>query len=343
MSVNPYNNDDFSKASEHLRLAISMLSKHKIPPSPLNFRLGYDYVAGSNVSLKEALDQVMSVPQELSSDVLTDIYRRFFVQDQESLETVRRELRQVVESVQSELHESGGKLADYSGTLGHFAGVLGSSSSAEMMSDEVKKVLGDTQSLQASQQKLETNMSHIADEVDALRKELERVKEESLTDSLTGISNRKAFDAALTQTINAAVKEKTSFSMLLLDIDRFKKFNDTFGHLVGDKVLRFVATVLKRSVKGKDMAARFGGEEFAIILPETSLDDAYTVSEQVRKAISARKLKENSNGKDYGIVTISIGVAEFRFDEDPHDLIGRADKALYQAKESGRDRVVIAA
>ncbi|PVV21917.1 MAG: hypothetical protein B6D74_10745 [gamma proteobacterium symbiont of Ctena orbiculata] len=328
MDTNPYSHDDLAKAS-----------KHKIPPSPLNFRLGYDYVAGKSEELKAALDEMVTQSEALSTETLWEMYRRFFIQDDQALEKMRQELRHIIVNVQSEFARSGGNLSSYAQTLNRFADILDTSTTPERMSAEVKKVVDDTHSLEESQQRLESNMSHILTEVESLRKELEQVKEESLTDALTGISNRKAFDAALEHTVHSAREQKTPFCILLADIDRFKQFNDTYGHLVGDKVLRFVASTLKRCLKGKDMAARFGGEEFAVILPQTALIGAEAIAEQIRQAVSSGGLKDNSNGREYGKVTISIGIGQFRWNELPNELIQRIDRALYLAKERGRNRV----
>ncbi|MBT3203887.1 MAG: GGDEF domain-containing protein [Gammaproteobacteria bacterium] len=175
--------------------------------------------------------------------------------------------------------------------------------------------------------------------VESLRKELAQVREESLTDALTGIANRKAFDQALEKSFQDNAEKNTSFCVVIADIDFFKKFNDTFGHLVGDKVLRFVAATIKSCVKGKDTAARFGGEEFVLILPDTGMEGAEIVAEQVRKAISKSILRDIKNNEEYGKITISLGIGQFKKGELTNDLLKRADEALYQAKENGRNRV----
>ncbi len=126
----------------------------------------------------------------------------------------------------------------------------------------------------------------------------------------------------------------------MTDIDHFKKFNDTFGHLTGDQVLRLVAVSIKQNVKGLDTAARFGGEEFAIILPGCDLVGATQVAEQVRKAVQARELVKRSTGENLGRVTISVGVATFRKEDTPVTIVERADAALYAAKRGGRNMVV---
>ena len=126
----------------------------------------------------------------------------------------------------------------------------------------------------------------------------------------------------------------------MTDIDHFKKFNDTYGHLTGDQVLRLVAMSVKQNVKGQDIAARYGGEEFAVVLPNTVLRSAITVADHIRRAVMAKELMKRSTGEHLGRVTISVGVAALRPDDTPQTLIERADCCLYAAKRNGRNRVI---
>ena len=166
------------------------------------------------------------------------------------------------------------------------------------------------------------------------------MRAESLTDALTGLDNRKRFDWALNETMRQALASNTPMCLLLLDIDHFKKFNDTYGHQAGDGVLKLVARTMKSAVKGLDLVARYGGEEFAIILPNTALKDGVVVAEQVRKAVMSKELIKRSTGESLGRVTLSIGVAEMRGQERPSDIIQRADVCLYAAKDAGRNTVM---
>jgi diguanylate cyclase len=169
---------------------------------------------------------------------------------------------------------------------------------------------------------------------------LDRIRKESLTDGLTGIANRRSFDAALDSAIEAAEKGSRPFSVLLADIDRFKNFNDTYGHLVGDRILRFVARTLKQCIKGNDKPARYGGEEFGVVLPSTFLSGAQVVAEQIRHQIGSAELTNRTTGEKFGTITISIGVAQYRKGDTAASLLQRADRALYEAKSSGRNRVL---
>lgn len=345
MKTIPYIEDDFAKASEYLRLVIAFLSKQAVPPSPLNFRVGYEYVTGSNKKLVAAINGLVDSERDVSTESLWEAYQQFFVQDDKALESIRQELRHLIANIQGEFRRSGGDLSSYVNRLSQFSTILNDPISPEAMSAEVQKVIDDTRTMEQSQQEMESQMSNVLSEVESLRKELEQVKEESLTDALTGLANRRAFDKAIEQHMHSAqeIPSPSTFSLMLIDIDHFKQFNDTYGHLVGDKVLRFLSATLSHCLKGKDIAARYGGEEFAVILPQTPLSGADTVAEQIRNSISSIELKDRVNGESYGNVSVSIGIAQYRLNELPDELIQRVDQALYRAKDQGRNRVEKAA
>jgi diguanylate cyclase len=342
MKKNPYD-QRYEQACEYLRMALAVLSEHKLSPSPLNYRIGYDYVAGNDESLKAMLEDKLSGQGELTDATLWSLYRESYVQDEDALEAMREALRQIIASVQHDFRRSGESLGSYMQTLERFSELLDEPASPAAMSAEVNKVLQDTRRTRQDQSRISHELSHISSEVESLRKELEQVKEESLTDGLTGLSNRKAFDAVLEHTVHSARESGMEFCVLLVDIDHFKLVNDTYGHLVGDKVLRFTAATLKRLVRGKDTVARYGGEEFALILPDTGMEGASTVAEHIRETVSAGDLKDKNGNNSYGRITVSIGITGFHASDLPNKLIERADRALYLAKEHGRNRVENAA
>jgi diguanylate cyclase len=162
-----------------------------------------------------------------------------------------------------------------------------------------------------------------------------------MTDALTGIANRKAFDMRLLQAAAETSEENQPLCLLIVDIDFFKKFNDTHGHQAGDQIIRLVAQTFKKGLKGQDTAARYGGEEFALILPNTSMDNALRVAEMLRRTVEHKEVINRANQEKLGQITISVGVAQYRAGESLESFIERADAALYRAKQNGRNRVEV--
>jgi diguanylate cyclase len=180
-------------------------------------------------------------------------------------------------------------------------------------------------------------------EIDKLRREILQAREDALTDKLSGLLNRRGFELAFQDGISAHCRKVPPNPCLLLaDVDHFKKINDGYGHTFGDCVIRTVAKILRDNLKGKDVAARYGGEEFIVLLPDTPLKGAHFLAEKIRATVAQTCFHRADERKTDACVTISIGVARYRHGETPLNLIERADVALYAAKASGRNRVMVA-
>jgi len=173
-----------------------------------------------------------------------------------------------------------------------------------------------------------------------LRNNLERAEEAGMRDVVTLIGNRRYFDMTFAEELERARRTDLSFCLALADLDRFKLVNDRFGHLVGDRLLRLFAEILVQNVRAQDRVARFGGEEFALMLPGASLEDATAAAERIRKVLEAKQWTLGPTGEPVGKITASFGVAKLRRDDAGADLIKRADDRLYDAKARGRNCVV---
>ena len=167
---------------------------------------------------------------------------------------------------------------------------------------------------------------------------LDKLKRLSITDGLTKLYNSRYFYNQLKAEIDRTSRYQRPLSLLLLDIDQFKEYNDSFGHLEGDKVLVRLGQVIKTCLRKMDSAYRYGGEEFTVILPETEGDEAATVAERIRSCVAKEKFFPRDQKENYTI-TISIGVTEYIRDEEVAIFVQRADKAMYLSKQSGRNRV----
>ncbi|MDX5376981.1 MAG: GGDEF domain-containing protein, partial [Halomonas sp.] len=163
----------------------------------------------------------------------------------------------------------------------------------------------------------------------------EELEQQATRDHLTGAHNRRAFDTAMRKAIRQAERSDNTFSLLLFDIDRFKSVNDQHGHETGDVILKRLATLVSQTLRSTDLLARWGGEEFAVLLQDTSASGASTFAERLRQQVAETRL--------HGLaVTISLGIAEYHRGESPDEMLARADGALYRAKRAGRNRVGVA-
>lgn len=193
--------------------------------------------------------------------------------------------------------------------------------------------------MQQSGSALRSELDEAHRELANLRDEFMRVRQESLLDPLTGISNRRAFDQALEAAVKTQAREGQPMCLLLLDVDHFKRINDLHGHAIGDAVLKWFAKILKETVRGNDQVARYGGEEFAVLLADTSLSSARIVAENIRRRSAGQNLRVGQCA--IGKVTCSIGVAALASGWDVRQWVAKADGAMYKAKDAGRDKVLV--
>jgi len=321
--------------------ACKAMATHGVVPTPRNYTVWYTYAAGTMPALCQAIDSLIAQQTSLTDGINADLYKRYFGGSEDHVDVIETggRLQAVIDQVSRYLNDHTGEIGEFGHTLDSISSAIGHSQPQEKVRALVADLIKETQSMAKRNYNLETRLGRIATEVTELRENLQAVQREALTDALTGIPNRKFFDTRLQEAAREALDESEALSLLLCDIDHFKRFNDTYGHQIGDQVLRLVARTLSDSVKGRDTPARFGGEEFAIILPHTNLDQATIVADQIRKGVMRRRFVGKDTRDDYGGVTLSFGVAQYRANEALADLVGRADAALYHAKREGRNRV----
>jgi len=192
-------------------------------------------------------------------------------------------------------------------------------------------VLPAIMKLHQATSELQKELKESAAVIKKLSRDLDDANHLAKTDSLTGIPNRRGFNEIVSKKIKQAKTEDQTFSMLILDLDHFKNVNDDYGHLVGDSALRYISKLLKEEIKGHDEVARFGGEEFVIILSNITYDNSMKFAENLRATIEKKSLRIKDNTKPLRLTT-SIGVAIYQIGESSDELFQRADKALYLAK-----------
>lgn len=321
--------------------AHKLMSEHGVTLLPENYAVWFDYARGSNKKLKSEIDKLISENKPFTHELNKRLYHEHVVKDVDSKLVVEASARvqTIMANVLKAVESSNSDTATYNSELSAFTDELENSDQGEFKA-MVSKIVEKTNELREKGEVLNKKLENSRMEVEMLKSNLEEVSHQVSLDGLTGIANRKGFDETLLSHIRDSKENGKNLCMLMIDVDNFKKFNDTYGHLLGDQVLRIVSQCLKEAVKGKDFVARFGGEEFAVLLPDTPLRGGEIVAELIRKTIASRELKRKDTGESYGSVTVSIGVSLLRPRYDkPEDLIDRADKALYLSKKNGRNRV----
>ncbi len=321
--------------------AMSALARHGLAPTPANYALFYDHASGERPELRQAMDAAMA-KGPLDEATMASLASRFFLPDAEAaavaaaLEQLQRALREAI----STITDHGAEAVAFGDQLLELAGAL--SPEPKRLSNVLQRLAAETQAMIDRNRRTAGRMTESAAAMDALRAELETARAEAMTDALTGLPNRRAFDNRLPELLAAAAETMRPLALLMLDLDHFKSINDRFGHAVGDAVLRRTAQTVRSVLREQDMAARTGGEEFCAVLPETSLNDAMEIAERLRLAVAAQALTLRSTGTRLQGISISIGLAMARSEEEPGALIERADAALYRAKQSGRNQVTSA-
>ena len=316
------------------------MERHDVAPTPRNFELWYTHVAGTDPELSARLDALLA-----SGEPLT-IARLDALQDgapaaldlggiMDGVEAIDAAVTSVTEQVASGAEH----LRRYGDTLAHWTRQLGPNSTVETLVHAVATLTTETARTCERNRTLEQQLHQSSARITRLKESLADVRREATTDPMTNLLNRRTFDMRLRRALKQAKAERSALSVMMLDVDHFKRVNDNHGHNTGDLVLRLIGRLLNESIKGRDTAARYGGEEFAIIMAGADLHASATVANQICSTLAARPIVLKSSGKSIGMVTLSVGVAQFQPGDTAAALLDRADVALYRAKHLGRNQV----
>jgi len=334
--------DKFKLALQYSANAIKLHVKAGIPPYPKFYELFYTYSSGTNTSLNEKLNRIFSGGGNPSAELIEALYDEFLCprEAEERLSVATDVFAEQLANVNGSINAASSNANNYSEMLEGAIANLGENASQKSLNALTKKILTDTKKMQEDNARLERKLASAKDDVSILKSEIDDVRRDAMLDPLTKINNRKSFDREIEKAVSHSKSSKEPLSLLMIDIDHFKQFNDNHGHQTGDQVLRLVGATLDTGVRDTDTSARYGGEEFSVILPEAKLNDAINVANKLRTSIESRKLHKRSTNEDLGRITVSVGVAMLNNDDDCESLIGRADRAMYVAKENGRNQVI---
>lgn len=334
---------EIHQAAKWSRQALEHLAKDALPPTPPNYAVYYHYYAGDVPELNAAYD-ALAAQGKITQSQCTELSDKYIVANNELM--FLRNANSVIDGelkrMMALLSASAKGTDQFGQNLSSFSGEVTAAASIEALRGAVQKIAEETRVVAAQNQKLQNELEATSTQLSEVRSDFERVHKESQIDPLTEVGNRKFFDQEMARVLAEAREQQTVLSLVMVDIDHFKKFNDTHGHLIGDQVLRLVARTLVENLKGRDIIARYGGEEFVIVLPQTRLQDAERVANQLRASLATKQIRKRNSQEILGVITISLGAAEYTANEDIEMLISRADAALYKAKQTGRNKVVCA-
>ncbi|MEM6413875.1 MAG: diguanylate cyclase [Pseudomonadota bacterium] len=331
------------KSFEFADETIERIKESAASATPISYELWYTHVAGLNPKLSREIERAISDGTPLTEATTQDLHNRHFSNELQAAEVLEATegVSTQVESVIEKITQAGNNYREFSGSLDEAMVTLDSVNSKPELSALISAITDATKNISNKNTSLEEELKDAREELAVLRNDVNKIREEAYTDGLTGIANRKQFDREMERTLSSLDDEEVGPACLVLgDVDHFKSFNDKWGHQVGDQVLKLVASGLQSNTKGQDLVARYGGEEFAIILPNTDLEDAIRLTDKLRGEIANRRLTKRSTNEVIGHVTVSFGVALIRKDEAAVDVIERADRCLYKAKENGRNCVI---
>lgn len=320
---------------------LDLMRLHGVPATSANYEVWLSYRLGRNVALREMIDGRIASGEGFTAEFNNETYDRFFTGMGASAqivlagEKIARDLSQVLDF----LKQTEAKSGDYGRTLESAATDLTRALAPEQIRQVVASLAAATLDMANHNQNLTTQLQRSTKEIDTLRTSLESVRVESLTDSLTGLANRRMFDETLRMRLEEARTQRTELCLLLCDIDHFKRFNDTWGHHTGDQILRFLASALQAHARPDFLVARYGGEEFAVVMPRVSPRVAAQTAEALRAAIQAKRLRRRSTNEDLGQVTVSVGIARLQSGDTTQGFVERADACLYASKRNGRNQV----
>ncbi len=321
--------------------AFEQIKSLHLPADPPGFELWYAYMRASNPGLNRAINEKLDANGRLSIDELDILYEEYLSPSRtragvaKAGTRVSSEIENAIEML-DELILSTSQSRDDCAEASARLATATDRGAVRAIADAVINCLREVEVRHTA---LEQRFTISKRELELAQQALAEVSIETGRDPLTGLVNRRRFDQALEHAVARAKVDGKPLAFLMIDIDGFKSFNDRFGHVTGDSVLRLVGSTLVQSIKGQDTAARYGGEEFAVILPNTKVEGAVAVAESIRSKLCRRELKRRTTGEGLGAISVSIGAASYRAGEHPLETIERADACLYAAKRAGRNCV----
>lgn len=333
----------YSSALDIAAQTFRLIRDYKTPPIPKAYEVLYSYVSSDREPVKDRVNEAIERHGVLNLYDIDQIHSDFFSYSEamqsrqdETAGGMDAELSNLMDMISLQMSST----QSYSRSLDLANASISNGVSEQQLKSTIKLLVAENERARQESKRLANSLEVSRDTISSIKESLASAREEGLRDSLTGLRNRRHFDKAIVEEIERATHEGTPLSFCIADLDHFKCVNDEFGHPTGDAVLRLVGALLAENLKGRDIPVRYGGEEFAIILPKTKLKSAERLADRIRQQLSEKRLILTENKQELGMITASFGIAEWSPGESEADIIARADAMLYQAKHSGRNKVV---
>ena len=332
---------EFDEAARLAARAMDHAHRHRSPPRPRAYEVWYTYVAGEDQALSARVDSELIKADVIDLDTIEQIYEEHFLHKRLS-----KGMTRIGDELDAGLRDTIAVVRDSLGSTQRFLASL------KQAQSQISKVSRNHDARRVVMELLDLGQTHAAQtevvnaeltkartQVLELQRELHRLRDSAYLDHLTQIPNRRHMDEVLEREITLANANGQPLSFALGDLDHFKGLNDSYGHAVGDAVLRHFAGLIKNNIKGQDTPARYGGEEFAIIFPKTSVFGAGHVTDKIRELLNGTDIILSRDRSSMGRVSVSFGVTQLLPGDSMAELIRRADGLLYRAKALGRNRV----
>jgi len=340
MSATATDDIDFEHATATASRALQQMAAHAVPATPQNFEVWFKFTLGTSPELSKLVNILIESKRGFDAATNRSLFQTYVAGDpgrEANPVDVLGQLQDLLSTARDYLEASAADNRNHVAALGGVAALIDQNADPRPI---IQRLVGELSKAVLRATTLEANFTASLQELDKIRSHLATAEERSRTDALTGLANRHALDDFLRAAQIAAMENGKPLSIILIDIDHFKTFNDQFGHQFGDQVLRLIAKLLKDGLRADDLAARFGGEELVGVLPGADVKVARAAAERIRNAIAHRQVTRRSTGEVLTGVTASIGVAQFAPGETITRLFERCDRALYAAKRAGRNRTV---
>ncbi len=320
------------------------MEKFGILPNVKNYAVWFAYHSDSISALKADIDSLLEQGKKIDDYFCASLYEHHIERHQLSDKiidaggTLEHQMRDIMDGIEETRRETRAFADKLSGARIQ----LQSDKKEEIISVLVEDLSSATDKMIEHSSVLEDKIAQSHAEISNLKKELEEARSEASKDALTGVANRKTFNNFLEDALKTQKRTRKPISLIMCDIDFFKRINDKWGHQTGDQVICYVSGVLQTYVPNGGLVARMGGEEFAIIAPDLDAKGARDIAEKIRQTVERKKLIRRTSKEDLGQITISMGVGQINSNEDPRDFIERIDEALYASKNNGRNQTTLA-